>query len=66
MSEQAFCEALERAIEVAPVPRGFDVVLWDRHAMTLLGNFEERQQAEDHRNAIIDAVISVRRRAIAA
>jgi len=65
---EAFRHALEAAVEVAPVADGkFDVVLWDDNntEVTILGSFDERENAERLRQAVIDAALNTWRRAAA-
>jgi hypothetical protein len=64
---EAFRHALEAAVEVAPIADGkFDVVLWDDNTeVTILGSFDERENAERLRQAVIDAALNTGRRAAA-
>jgi hypothetical protein len=64
---EAFRHALEAAVEVAPIADGkFDVVLWDDNTeITILGSFDERENAERLRQAVIDAALNTSRRAAA-
>jgi hypothetical protein len=64
MTLEKFRSLLEHAIEVAPVsPEQVDVVVWNGNECVFLGSFQEEATAEKHRQAVIDAMLTVRRAA---
>ena len=67
MTAERFRAALERVIEVAPIAEDLiDVVFWNEHEQTSLGQFPDIAIAYRHRQAVIDAVMATHQQAVAA